>query len=136
MKKRHFAFLVIIYAITFLFVWIARADEGRRLTASWYSIESLKKEGTWALTKGRMANGEMFADEGYTCASWDYAFGSILDVYNLSNGKRVNVRVTDRTARRFKGKRIDLSARAFDKIADRKQGLVEVYVIVLKDMER
>jgi len=98
------------------------------MQASWYSISSLQKEGTYRYSKGVMANGKKFSDSSPTCASWDYPLGTWLCVTNGRSGASVVVRVTDRTARRFKGKRIDLSKGAFSQIADCKQGIVQVLV--------
>lgn len=95
--------------------------------ASWYSVDScLKESGQYV-----MANGERLRDDVYTCASWDYPFGSVLRVTNLATRKYIMVKVTDRgPARRLykKGRIIDLSKRAFSEIADLKQGLIQVEV--------
>ncbi len=105
------------------------------LTASWYSIESLKKEGTWKLTKGVMANGDKFRDEGFTCACRLYPLGTRLRVTNLENGRDVEVRVTDKIGKRFATKRIDLSKAAFQKICDLDKGLCKVKVELLNRRE-
>jgi rare lipoprotein A (peptidoglycan hydrolase) len=123
---------VVIVLFLVLTSSVARAEQ---LKASWYSTESLKKEGTWKYSKGVMANGKAFNDQCFTCASWDYPLGSILriqhmDIYGRS--RTVSVRVCDRTARRFKGERIDLSKGAFAAIAPLKSGLVPVIVEVIQ----
>jgi len=102
------------------------------MTASWYSEASLRKDGQWAKTKGVMSNGRLFKDSGFTCASCLYTIGSRLRITNLRTNKTVVVEVTDRTARRFKYTRVDLSPAAFDKIADRKQGIVSVKIEEIK----
>jgi len=112
-------------------VLILISMNAQAMEASYYSTESLKKEGTYAYSNGIMANGCRYRDDALTCASWDYSLGTLVTVTNLENKKKVTVRVTDRTARRFKGKRIDLSAAAFDKIARRKQGIVSISVEVV-----
>jgi len=96
-------------------------------TASWYSVESCRREGT----SGIMANGEVFNNEKLTCASWDYPFGTKLRITNLRNGQSVVVRVTDRgPAKRLYrvGRTIDLSKRAFSEIAELKQGVIHIEV--------
>jgi len=103
-------------------VWAAE------LAASWYSIKSLKDEGTYKYSKGVCADGSKFSDNNFTCASWDYPFGSRLMVYNVRNGKSVVVVVTDRTARRFKGIRIDLSPVAFARLDKLSKGIIKVEV--------
>lgn len=100
-------------------------------TASWYSIISCKKEGTWQKYGGKTASGEVFDDMETSCASWDFSFGTRLRVYNRANNKSVVVVVKDRgPAKRLyrKGRIIDLSKGAFSKIADLKQGIIKVMV--------
>ena len=112
----------IAIALLLLIAGIVRAEE-----ASWYSVESCLREGT----SGIMANGEVLNDERKTCASWDYPFGTKLQVTNLHNGRSVVVLVTDRgPAKRLykKGRTIDLSKRAFSELASLKQGIIEVKV--------
>lgn len=103
-----------------LFAVMAHADT---LTASWYSRESCLREGT----SGIMANGRRLDDTKFTCASWDYSFGTLLKITNLKNNKFCIVEVTDRgpTKKLWRqGRVIDLSRQAF-KIISGKQGLDE-----------
>lgn len=97
-------------------------------TASWYSYESCRKEGT----NGRYtASGRRFNDNEFIAASWDYPFGTILKVINLKTGASVKVTVWDRgPAKRLvkKGRIIDLSKAAFRKIADLEKGIIKVKV--------
>jgi rare lipoprotein A (peptidoglycan hydrolase) len=122
-----FARLVYIPAILFILL-IDSSVWAQDLTASWYSIQSLKNEGTYKQSKGIMANGEQFKDEGHTAASWDYPLNSYVRVTDKATGKSIIVKITDRTARRFKGKRIDLSSGAFQRLASLQEGLIEVKV--------
>jgi len=90
--------------------------------ASWYSVA-----GSSPLT----ASGQTLQDDGMTCASWDYPFGTVLKVTNLENGKSVQVVVNDRgPAKRLyaKGRRLDLSKGAFACISDLKKGIISVNV--------
>ena len=98
------------------------------MTASWYSVESLKKEGTWAYSHGRMANGHIFSDNGFTCATRLFPLGSTLRVYLDLSKTYVDVKVTDRIGKRFAHKRIDLSKAAFAKLADLNTGIIHVSV--------
>ena len=75
-----------------------------------------------------MANGTLFVDDNLTCATRLYPLGTILRITNLDTKRSVEVKVTDRIGKRFTYKRIDLSKGAFSKIADCKQGLVQVRV--------
>ena len=126
------AVLVILALIIMLFAKLARAEQTLTLTASWYSVESLKKEGTFKYSKGVMANGELFSDDAFTCASRLHRLGVLLLVTNLANGKSVVVRVTDRIGTRFANKRIDLSRGAFAQIANLKQGVIPIKIEQIK----
>ena len=107
----------------------AWAGEVQHLTASYYSRASLVKEGTAKYNpKFLMANGKVFYDERFTSACNSYPIGVELCVTNGRNGKSVVVFNTDRTAKRFKGKRIDLSISAMAKIGDVERGLEKVTV--------
>ncbi len=123
--------LLAIGILIMLLVKVCRAEE-INLTASWYSIDSLKKEGTYKHTKGVMANGDKFIDTNYTGASRDFPLGAIIKVTNTYTGKNVTIKITDKISKRFQGKRIDLSKRAFSEIADCKQGIIQVEVKRIK----
>ncbi len=103
----------------------AHADE---IKASWYSLESLKKEGTFKYSHGRMSNGKEFKDEGKTCATRLYPLGTILRIINTKNNMWVRVECTDKIGKRFAKKRIDLSKSAFQEIAPLKEGLINVKI--------
>jgi len=100
------------------------------LTASWYSIQSLKDEGTYKHSKGLMGNGAVFSDNGMTCATRLYPLGSLVCVTNIENNKKVYVEVTDRIGKRFANTRIDLSKKAFSDLTNGNLnlGLVKVRV--------
>ena len=115
----------------FLMILIASSVYAGTLTASWYSYESCIKEGT----SGIMANGEVMKNENLTCAAWGYRFGTVLLVTNLSNGRTVEVKVTDRgPSKRLvkKGRVVDLSKAAFNKIAPLGEGVIKVSIKVVK----
>lgn len=132
MKILHsFWFYLCLWLVAIGLLIFATMVSAEEITASWYSIESCKREGT----SGIMANGEVLNDENFTCASWDYKFKTKLLVRNLSNGKSVIVEVTDRgPAKRLykKGRVIDLSKGAFSQIASLKRGIIPVEIEVLK----
>jgi rare lipoprotein A len=102
------------------------------LHASWYSIQSLKDEGTYKHSKGVMANGKIFNDNALTCATRLYPLGSVLRITALNSGHSVVVRVTDRIGIRFARTRVDLSKGAFREIANLKQGIISVKVERIK----
>lgn len=87
--------------------------------ASWYGHE----------LKGRlMANGKPFDPTALTCASWHYPLGTQLRVTNISNGRTVQVAVTDRgPARRLK-RIVDLSRAAYQSIDVLSNGLCTVQI--------
>jgi rare lipoprotein A len=101
---------------------------GQTLTASWYSVESLKREGTWAYSHGRMANGKVFKNENLTCATRLWRIGTTLRITSLATNESVIVKVTDRIGKRFAKTRIDLAEGAFRKIDDTDKGLIKVKV--------
>ena len=123
MKKLLTSLLCILGILTTCNCWA--------MQASWYSRKDLVRDGQDKRTHFIMANGKEFKDDDMVCASWDYPLGTLVRVTSINAGHRGNsviVRVSDRTARRFKGKRIDLSKGAFSKIADCKQGIVQVLI--------
>ena len=106
----------------------ARAET---LTASWYSVQSIKDEGTYKTSKGVMSNGKLFDENAFTCASCDFPLKTKLRVTNIKAPKKsIIVEVTDRTNKRFKGKRIDLAKSAFEKLSGGRldKGLLQVRV--------
>lgn len=97
------------------------------LHASYYTIDSLKKEGTWARTHGLMANGELYKDDGLTAACNLLPLGSRVRVTSRNN-RSVDVTITDRISKRFGKTRIDLSYEAMRRLDGCKQGLIPVEV--------
>lgn len=115
----------LIYSIALLAILIGAAvaedQVNRAFIASWYN------------TPGVMANGEKYDPDRLTAASVDYPLRSILRVYRVHGSKAfVEVEVTDRINKRFKGKRIDLTPAAFKQLAPLEQGLVKVNVTVAR----
>ncbi len=99
----------------------ARAEE-----ASYYTYQSCVREGTSGVFT---ASGERFNENDLTAAMWHAAFGTLVRVTNLANGKSVVVRINDRgPARRLvkRGRVIDLSKGAFQRIANLKDGVIKV----------
>ena len=87
--------------------------------ASYYTVES---------SSNLTASGERFDEDGMTCASNDYPFGTILKVTNIENNKDILVKVNDRGGFKKYGRIIDLSKGSFAKIADLKLGVINVTV--------
>lgn len=134
-RKSKFPFLFILAVIIFTLIVTAcvwPAEAGENLKASWYSIASLKKEGTYRYSKAIMANGQLFNDLAPTCATRLYPLNTWLRIININNNQSVLVKVTDRIGKRFAEKRIDLSRGAFSQIAELKQGVIPISVEVIK----
>src|SRR5215831_11910293 len=70
-----------------------------RGVASWYGEQFHGKQA---------ANGELFDMEALTAAHWTLPLGSVVRVVNLTNGKHLYVRITDRGPYE-KGRILDLS---------------------------
>jgi rare lipoprotein A len=93
-------------------------------TSSWYGAECEGK---------LMANGKPFNPAAMTCASWDYPLGTRLHVSHFDgrHTQSVWVTVTDRgPAKRLyrKGRRLDLSRAAFERLDSLDKGLIEVSI--------
>jgi rare lipoprotein A len=108
-------------AIALLFTCTAAAAAVQRGVASWYGEDH----------RGRpMADGRPFNPDAFTCASWFYPLGSVLEVRH--GGRSVFVVVTDRGPRGdlvAQGRVIDLSRHAFSKLANPDIGLLPVDII-------
>ena len=122
------AFLGVVLTLVF-----ANYCYAQELTASFYTVSGLHRDGQWKITKGLCADGKtIFRDEGYTSACNSFKRGVQLRVTDLQSGRSVVVRNTDKTNRRFTGKRIDLSRQSFITLVgseqDLKKGLLKVRV--------
>lgn len=90
--------------------------------ASWYGAE---------YAGARTASGERFNPSALTAAHRTLPFGTRVQVTNLENGRQVIVRVNDRGP--FKrGRIIDLSHGAAQRLASLDQGLVKVRLDVVE----
>jgi rare lipoprotein A (peptidoglycan hydrolase) len=122
------ACIVTILVGCFFLLSERRAEAGEIGTASYYTYESCRREGTSGVWT---ASGARFDENALTCAMWDIPFGTILRVTNTENGKSVLVKVNDRgPSRRLvkQGRIVDLSKGAFEAIADLHKGVIRVNV--------
>ncbi len=78
-------------------------------------------------TGARTASGERLHHDSLTCAHRNYPFGTLLRVKNLSNGKEITVKVTDRGPY-GRGRIIDLSYGAARELGMLSQGVSMVEV--------
>lgn len=84
-------------------------------------------------TGAQSASGERIHHDSLTCAHRTYPFGTLLKVTNLSNGKEVVVRVTDRGPFR-RGRIVDLSYTAAEALGMLSQGIAMVQVERIEDI--
>jgi rare lipoprotein A len=95
--------------------------------ASWYGIEQLRRN------HGRsMSNGQKFDKRKWTAASDRYPLGTVVEVTNLENGRRIVVEITDRGPAARLGRLIDLSESAAQALGYRHDGITDVAVMVTK----
>ena len=80
----------------------------------------------------KTASGEVFNKYAMTTASNTHKMGTILEVTNVANSKKVRVRVNDKGGFTKYGRTLDLSRGAFAKIADINNGTCEVKIKVIK----
>ena len=92
-----------------------------RGVASWYGEQFHGRQA---------ANGEIFDMEGLTAAHRTIPLGSVVRVVNLSNGKHLHVRVTDRGPYE-KGRILDLSHGAAVLLGMEREGVAHVQVEVV-----
>ncbi len=86
--------------------------------ASWYGLQHQGKT---------MANGKPFDSQALTTASRTLPLGSWIRVFNLRNGKSVDVQVTDRGPnKRLRRRILDLSEAAAKKLGFKREGLTAV----------
>jgi rare lipoprotein A len=90
--------------------------------ASWYGIPYDGR---------RTSSGEIFDMHALTAAHRTLPFNTWLEVTNLDNGKRVEVRITDRGPF-VRGRIIDLSMGAADRLGMVRAGLAKVRLKVIK----
>ena len=105
-----------------------RPGSGERLSEERPSPKIIKGKASWYNAHGRFtANGERFHRDSLTCAHRAFPFGTRLRVKNVTNGREVIVRVTDRGP--FGGKYcIDLSIAAARILGIVRSGFAEVEI--------
>ncbi|MCW8346429.1 septal ring lytic transglycosylase RlpA family protein [Vibrio sp. ZSDZ65] len=91
--------------------------------ASWYGSQF----------HGRLtASGEKYNMRALTAAHKTLPFGTVVRVINTNNNKSVDVKINDRGPY-VKGRTIDLSQKAFEKVGSTKQGVVPIRIEILDD---
>jgi rare lipoprotein A len=100
---------------------VAKVGDEETGIASWYGVPYHGR---------RTASGEVYDMEKMTAAHRRLPFQTWVEVTNLENGKRVDVRITDRGPF-IDGRIIDLSHKAADQIAMLGPGIVKVRLRVI-----
>lgn len=115
----HFRNVLFIVLLTTGFIPLYAQQRGK---ASFYSRRA---------TGARTSSGERLHHDSLTCAHRTHPFGTLLKVKNLSNGKEVVVRVTDRGP--FgRGRIIDLSWAAAKALGMLSQGVAAVEIVPVR----
>ena len=96
---------------------------------SYYTRASCLKESGQCV----MANGKELQDDKLIAASWDYPFGQRLRLTDVESGRQVTVVVSDRgPAKKLykKGRKLDISKRAFEILSGKRLDKGTLQVIV------
>lgn len=117
--KKH-SFFIIIIMTNALAIHLSAQQTGK---ATYYSNRFHGK---------KTASGKLYHKDSLTCAHRTYPFGTLLEVFNPTNGKKVIVEVTDRGPH-AKNKMIDLSHAAAKEIGIIRHGVATVEI---KEWER
>ncbi len=88
--------------------------------ASWYDYDYPKGSGNW-ITKHK-----------FVAASRDFKRGSMVRVTRLSDGKYIDVKITDYGPKKETGRIIDLGSLAFEQLQNLSRGTVMVSVKLVK----
>jgi rare lipoprotein A len=93
----------------------------------WCALTSLKATYYSDTFHGKvMRSGAIYDMNKLTCASNTHKLGTRLKVTNLDNGKSVIVKVTDTGS--FRKVSIDLSKKAFERIAELDKGVINIKI--------
>ena len=115
--------IFIIFCLFFINIVVNAQTIKGNWTATYY--------GNTFKTQRKTANGEFFNVHAMTCAApKKFKFGTKLKITNLENNKSVIVRVNDRGG--FGHNVIDLTYKAFRKIANHKDGRIKIKVQQIK----
>lgn len=76
------------------------------------------------------ANGEIFSQQGFTCAHRTLPFGTLVALRSPATSETVVVRVNDRGPF-IKGREFDVSEAVFEKLDNKEQGLAKIEYRIL-----
>ena len=92
-----------------------------------YCLTSFKASYYHSSFHGKVTkSGEIYNENKLTCASNTHKLGTKLKVTNLDNGKSVIVKVTDTGS--FSKVTLDLSKKAFKRIAELERGIINIKI--------
>ena len=116
--KKLIAILMLFSCISFSKVYYGNA--------SYYT-----ERDNWLNGHNKTANGEIYNENKFTCASNKHKLGTLLRVENKKTGKSVICRVNDRGGFGKYNRVIDLSKASFKQIASLVSGVVHVKITTL-----
>ncbi|GAB7218320.1 septal ring lytic transglycosylase RlpA family protein [Vibrio comitans] len=132
--KKLLIILPILLALTLSGCSSASSSDSAK-TRQYASNHDLNGQASWygnAYHGKLTASGETYNMRAYTAAHKTLPFGTIVRVTNTSNNKSVDVKINDRGPY-VKGRVIDLSLVAFNKIGDSSKGLAPIKIDILDD---
>ena len=120
-----------VRSLFFVFIWLALSSCAGIANGGAVSLSQAGKASFYAnsFINKRTASGEIFRPEKLTAAHVKLPFGTKVKVTNLRNGKSVMVRINDRGPY-IRGRIIDLSRAAFERIANPAYGVIRVRIDV------
>jgi hypothetical protein len=127
MKLLIFVYTIILVVLGVLlipgksFVVEANKPQYERIKASWYGQESCVRKDCL------MANGEVFREDDFTCASRKYYGKTLIIKYQ---DKKVSCEVKDKISRTYDDTRIDLSRGLFSRLDSLDKGILEIEFII------
>ena len=97
------------------------------ISMCFYCLTSFKASYYHSSFHGKVTkSGEIYNENRLTCASNTHKLGTKLKVTNLDNGKSVIVKVTDTGS--FSKVTLDLSKKAFERIAELEKGIINIKI--------
>ena len=121
--------------IIMMLILIAGCSSSKKLTREYEKSHQLRGYASWygkEFHKKLTASGEVYSIRKYTAAHKTLKFGTMVKVVNLKNGNSVIVKINDRGPF-VESRIIDLSPKAFKKLAPLDEGVVPVKILILDD---
>jgi len=135
MKKLSFIFTMLVLSILTACTSTSTSTSASPKTIAYSRSHDLVGQASWYGKRfhGKLtASGEKYNMRAYTAAHKTLPFGTVVRVINTANNKSVDVKINDRGPF-VRGRVIDLSQKAFEKIGSTNQGVVPVRIEILDD---